>query len=76
MYGVFILQVGDHIEKIDGNTVVGCRHFEVAKMLKAIPKGHQFILRVVEPLKAGFGEWNPSVRIQLIAQLPSLIFNS
>ena len=55
LYGVF-LQVGDHIEKIDGNTVVGCRHFEVAKMLKAIPKGHQFILRVVEPLKAGFGE--------------------
>ena len=55
LYGVF-LQVGDHIEKIDGNTVVGCRHFEVAKMLKAMPKGHQFILRVVEPLKAGFGE--------------------
>ena len=52
----FFLQVGDHIEKIDGNTVVGCRHFEVAKMLKAMPKGHQFILRVVEPLKAGFGE--------------------
>ena len=47
--------MGDHIEKIDGTSVVGCRHFEVAKMLKGIPKGHQFILRVVEPLKAGFG---------------------
>ena len=58
---VVFLQVGDHIEKIDGNTVVGCRHFEVAKMLKAIPKGHQFILRVVEPLKAGFGEMLPNV---------------
>jgi len=53
------VQVGDHIEKIDGNTVVGCRHFEVAKMLKAIPKGHQFILRVVEPLKAGFANIGP-----------------
>ena len=56
-------QVGDHIEKIDGKSVVGCRHFEVAKMLKGIPKGTTFILRVVEPLKAGFGKqdffiWN------------------
>ena len=49
-------QVGDHIEKIDGKSVVGCRHFEVAKMLKGIPKGTTFILRVVEPLKAGFGK--------------------
>jgi len=53
------IQVGDHIEKIDGASVVGCRHFEVAKMLKAIPKGHQFILRVVEPLKAGFANIGP-----------------
>jgi len=53
------IQVGDHIEKIDGTSVVGCRHFEVAKMLKSIPKGHQFILRVVEPLKAGFANIGP-----------------
>jgi len=53
------IQVGDHIERIDGTSVIGCRHFEVAKMLKAIPKGHQFILRVVEPLKAGFSNIGP-----------------
>jgi len=23
-------QVGDHIEKIDGESLVGCRHYEVA----------------------------------------------
>ena len=49
--------MGDHIEKIDGKSVVGCRHFEVAKTLKGIPKGTTFILRVVEPLKAGFGKY-------------------
>lgn len=55
---VFILfQVGDHIEKIDGLSLVGKRHFEVAKMLKEIPKGTTFVMRVVEPLKAGFGKF-------------------
>lgn len=48
-------QVGDHIEKLDGRNLVGCRHFEVAKALKEIPKEAKFILRLVEPLKSGFG---------------------
>jgi len=51
-------QVGDHLERIDDRTLVGCRHFEVAKFLKEIPKGSTFLLRVVEPLKAGFGKQN------------------
>jgi C-terminal processing protease CtpA/Prc len=49
--------VGDHIEKINGKTMVGCRHFEVAKALKEIPKGTTFTLRLVEPLKSGFGQY-------------------
>jgi len=53
------IEVGDHIEKIDGESLVGCRHFEVANMLKNIPKGKTFLLRVVEPLKAGFGNIGP-----------------
>ena len=56
IFFVHTCQVGDHIEKIDGTSVVGCRHFEVAKMLKGIQKGTTFVLRVVEPLKAGFGK--------------------
>ena len=48
------VQVGDHIEKLDGRNLVGCRHFEVAKALKEIPRGKKFILRVIEPLKSGF----------------------
>ena len=51
---VFIQQVGDHIERIDQTSLVGCRHYEVAKMLKDIPKGTTFIMRLVEPLQAGF----------------------
>jgi len=53
------IEVGDHIEKIDGESLVGCRHYEVANMLKNIPKGKTFVLRVVEPLKAGFGNIGP-----------------
>lgn len=53
------IEVGDHIEKIDGESLVGCRHFEVANMLKNIPKGTSFVLRIVEPLKAGFGNIGP-----------------
>ncbi|KAK3091784.1 hypothetical protein FSP39_022595 [Pinctada imbricata] len=49
-----LVSVGDHIEKIDGKSLVGCRHYEVAKMLKDIPKGTTFTLRLVEPMKSGF----------------------
>ena len=51
-----IFQVGDHIERIDDDALVGRRHFEVAKMLKEIPKGATFTMRIVEPQKAGFGK--------------------
>ncbi|WAR24185.1 GIPC1-like protein [Mya arenaria] len=47
-----LIAVGDHIEKIDGKSLVGCRHFEVAKMLKEIPKGKTFTIRTVEPMKS------------------------
>lgn len=49
-----LVNVGDHIEKIDGKSLVGCRHFEVAKMLKEIQKESTFTIRVVEPMKSGF----------------------
>lgn len=53
------IQVGDHIEKIDNKNLVGRRHFEVAKMLKDIPLESTFILRLVEPIKAGFVNIEP-----------------
>ena len=31
--------------------------FQVAKMLKEIPRGSTFVIRLVEPLKAGFGNF-------------------
>jgi hypothetical protein len=37
---------------------VGRRHFEVAKMLKEIPRNSVFTLRLVEPLKDGFSEYH------------------
>lgn len=54
-----VIQVGDHIEKIDSTNLVGKRHFDVAKMLKEIPKGTTFTLRLVEPQKNGFANIGP-----------------
>lgn len=53
------VQVGDHIERIDSASLLGCRHFEVAKRLKNIPVGTTFVLRTVEPVKAGFANIGP-----------------
>ena len=36
---ISLVQVGDHIEKINNVCLIGSRHYEVAKMLKEIPKG-------------------------------------
>ncbi|BFZ16473.1 hypothetical protein BsWGS_19512 [Bradybaena similaris] len=55
-----LIAVGDHIEKINGESLVGCRHFEVAKKLKEIPKGSTFTIRTVEPLKSGFSNIGPA----------------
>lgn len=43
------------IESINGHRLIGCRHYEVAKMLKELPKGKEFTIKLVEPLKA-FGK--------------------
>ncbi|XP_041033204.1 PDZ domain-containing protein GIPC1-like [Carcharodon carcharias] len=47
-----VIKVGDLIESINGQSVIGYRHFEVAKLLKGLVKGQLFTLRLVEPLKA------------------------
>ncbi|XP_027015374.2 PDZ domain-containing protein GIPC3 [Tachysurus fulvidraco] len=44
--------VGDHIEAINDQSIVGCRHYEVAKMLKEQLRGEPFTLRLVGPKKA------------------------
>ncbi|XP_067252936.1 PDZ domain-containing protein GIPC3 [Chanodichthys erythropterus] len=44
--------IGDHIEAINDQSIVGCRHYEVAKMLKEQTRGTPFTLRLVEPKKA------------------------
>ncbi|TNN42052.1 PDZ domain-containing protein GIPC3 [Liparis tanakae] len=45
------VRVGDHIESIDDQSIVGCRHHEVAEMLKEKPRGVPFTLRLVGPKK-------------------------
>ena len=47
---------GDLIEKVNNETVVGLRHFQVAKILKDMPKGSEINLRLIEPEKTGFSE--------------------
>ena len=57
MEDVPFVDVGDLIEKIDGESMLGFRHFQVAKKLREIPKGVTFLLRTVEPMKSGFCEF-------------------
>jgi hypothetical protein len=49
---VAAIAVGDHIARINGTDLTGCRHFEVARMLKEIPIGSEFTLICVEPKKS------------------------
>lgn len=49
-----VIKIGDHIEKINEKNLVGSRHFEVAKLLKEIPVGTTFTLKLVEPTREGF----------------------
>ncbi|XP_033926749.1 LOW QUALITY PROTEIN: PDZ domain-containing protein GIPC3 [Melopsittacus undulatus] len=44
--------VGDSIEAINDQTIVGCRHYEVARMLRELPRAQPFTLRLVQPKKA------------------------
>ncbi|KAK2901261.1 hypothetical protein Q8A67_009376 [Cirrhinus molitorella] len=50
--GVKVICVGDHIECINGKNIVGMRHYEVARMLKELPKDQSFTIKLVEPMKA------------------------
>ncbi|CAG5896428.1 PDZ domain-containing protein GIPC2 [Menidia menidia] len=52
MDGVKVISVGDHIECINGRNIVGTRHYEVARMLKELPRDKLFTLKLVEPMKA------------------------
>ncbi|XP_070564404.1 PDZ domain-containing protein GIPC1-like [Ptychodera flava] len=52
------VNVGDHVEAINGKSMVGCRHFEVARTLKELPQGARFTMTLVEPRKA-FAEIGP-----------------
>ena len=42
-------RVGDLIVSINGRSMVGLRHFDVAKTLKELPLYQEFSLRLVEP---------------------------
>lgn len=43
------ITVGDHLAAINGTDLTGCRHFEVARMLKEIPIGSEFSVKVTSP---------------------------
>ena len=49
-----VIKVGDHIEKIGNKSVVGTRHFEVAKLLRDVPVGSTLKMRLIEPNSFGF----------------------
>lgn len=61
-----LVKIGDHIEKINDKSLVGTRHFEVAKMLKELPVGATFTMRLVEPNAFGFSMLNRNLYIYIL----------
>ncbi|VDL85016.1 unnamed protein product [Nippostrongylus brasiliensis] len=53
------LAIGQLIEKIDGVNVTGMRHYEVVRILRNMPLGKTFTLRVVSPKQSGFQQIAP-----------------
>ena len=49
--------IGDLIEAINGQNMIGARHFEVAKHLKGLPQFQEITFRLTETRKA-FGKWS------------------
>ncbi len=53
------LKVGDHLESLNGESLLGKGHFEVAKALRDIALGATFNLVLVEPVQGGFAMIGP-----------------
>ncbi|VDO29859.1 unnamed protein product [Heligmosomoides polygyrus] len=53
------LAIGQLIEKIDGVNVTGMRHYEVVRILRNMPIGKTFTIRVVSPKQSGFQQIAP-----------------
>lgn len=70
-----LISVGDMIEAINGQSLLGCRHYEVARLLKELPRGRTFTLKLTEPRKA-FGEGPlpvPSMIITLFTSVQAAV---
>ena len=50
------IEAGDHIEQLEGKSVIGCTHADVATALKVIADGTTFTLSIVKPLKSNENE--------------------
>lgn len=48
------LAVGQLIESIQGRSTLEFRHYEVAKMIREMPIGQRFVLRLINPLTSAF----------------------
>ncbi|XP_074605044.1 PDZ domain-containing protein GIPC-like protein kermit [Brevipalpus obovatus] len=73
------VSVGDVVERIDGKSCIGRRHFEVARALKAIPMGTTFNLCLIEPNHNGFaliGPKDDSCRKQITTGRETLRFRA
>uniref|UniRef100_A0A0K0CTH3 PDZ domain-containing protein n=1 Tax=Angiostrongylus cantonensis TaxID=6313 RepID=A0A0K0CTH3_ANGCA len=60
------LAVGQLIECIDGVNVTGMRHFEVVRILRNMPIGKTFILRVVSPKQSASRKKNVNDGMQTL----------
>uniref|UniRef100_A0A8R1DX02 PDZ domain-containing protein n=1 Tax=Caenorhabditis japonica TaxID=281687 RepID=A0A8R1DX02_CAEJA len=53
-------EVGQLIESINGEKVLGRRHYQVARILKNIRRGDECVIRLISPLSAASGTMKPA----------------
>ncbi|TKR92862.1 hypothetical protein L596_007431 [Steinernema carpocapsae] len=53
------IEVGDHIVAINGASMEGRGPFEVARTLRKLPVGEEFVIRLISPKKSGFSSLAP-----------------
>ena len=58
------LQVGDCLETINGESMLGLKHYEVAAKLKGVAVGSPMVLQLVEPRKSSCGVRHAQARLR------------
>ncbi|GMS88434.1 hypothetical protein PENTCL1PPCAC_10609, partial [Pristionchus entomophagus] len=62
------LSMGQQIARINGEDMNGCRHYDVARVLRNIEEGREVDLELISPLQSGFSFIAPRTNVKTAAK--------